>query len=55
MAAAASATVDCPACGAELEVPIALSSSADGGRLVLRVEPDRAKVAEHVRLRHGSD
>ncbi len=55
MAAAASVTVDCPAgCGAELEVPIALTSSfAEGCRFILRVEPDKTKVADHLALEHS--
>lgn len=56
MAAAASVKITCPAedCWAELEVPVHLSSSfSEGCRFILRVEPDRTKVDEHLRSKHG--
>lgn len=53
MAAAARTMVECPDCSEEIEVPIRLESSSDGGRFILAVEPDIAPMAEHYAEAHA--
>jgi hypothetical protein len=46
--AALTATIECPECGDEIEVPVRMTAEGPGeGRLVLTVQPDPAPVAEH--------